>query len=560
MKRSLENCADCLYDLVIIGGGIHGAAIAYHGSRAGFSTLLLEKQDFSGGTSANSLKILHGGLRYLQHMDVKRMRQSIRSRREIMRLAPHLVQPLACLMPAYGHGIRGKEVMRFALLLNDLIGWDRNRGVGSDICLPGGRTIDRKSCLAVVPGLKNKNLHGGIVWHDALSMNTERVVLEYILAAVGAGADAANYAEVTKLALLPNGSSELTVQDKISDEIYCIRGKVVVNAAGPWLDHVLENVGIITPRITRYAMALNIIVNRPIFSDYAVALEGRLAYDDHDAIFKRGKRFYFFVPWRGSTMIGTNYRICTQSPDSFSLRREDIHTMVDEVNRIYRSAELGYGDVTFYHSGLLPMSDRAEREDGSIHLEKHSRIIDYAQSGFPGLLSVKSVKYTTAPSLAWEVIERVSKKVKPSLGNGVVGIRERKSKADDGLQRVPCMEYLRRKYGGQAVAVSRYLGTDEGCGAWISTDPPLLQAEVEYCIAEEMAVSLEDIIMRRTDLGTVQCPPPDVLNRLASFVAEIQGWSRQRERDEINRLISRYAVLDHYDREWSDRVLKRGYA
>jgi len=546
MKRTLEKYKDTLYDLVVIGGGIHGAAIAYHGAKAGFSTLLLEKNDFSGATSANSLKILHGGLRYLQHFNIKRMRQSISSRREIMQMAPHLVRPLGCLMPAYGHGVRGKEIMRAALLLNDLIGWDRNKGIDRDIRLAGGRILDRQSCMAAIPGIAEESLHGGIVWHDALSLNTERMVLEYILAAAHAGADAVNYMEVTQLEKRADSRSELAVSDRISGEKFSVRARCVVNAAGPWLDNLLDISGL-GQQATRYAMALNIVVKRSLFRDYAVALEGSLVYDDQEALIKRGKRLYFFVPWRNSTMIGTNYRVCEQALDSFAVRREDIHTMVDEVNRIYGSAELRYEDVSFYHGGLLPISSAAENDNPNIQLEKHSLIIDHEQSGFSGLLSVRSVKYTTAPSVAWEVIERVGKKIRLYQANRQTVVKGERSAAVLKVRDVPCMGYLQKKYGGLAKKVACYIRSDEGCEAWISVDPPLLEAEVAYCIAEEMAITLEDVVLRRTDIGTVECPPAQVLDRLASLMAKLLGWNTEQKQREIDSVVYRYSLLEHHN-------------
>jgi len=160
MKRDFERIQNTLFDLLVIGGGIQGATICYKAAQHGLRVLLLEKGDFCGSSSANSLKILHGGLRYLQTLDFRRMRDSIRSRHEIMCFAPHLVAPLACIMPAYGHGLKGKEVMRLAMLLNDGISMDRNVGLSPDKCLPAGHSLSKAQCLAQIPGISTDNLHG----------------------------------------------------------------------------------------------------------------------------------------------------------------------------------------------------------------------------------------------------------------------------------------------------------------------------------------------------------------------------------------------------------------
>src|SRR3990172_1319867 len=126
MKRDLKKLKTTEFDIVIIGGGIYGVCAAREAALRGLSVAIIEKDDFGSATSSNSLKIIHGGLRYLQHADFKRMRESITERRNLMRIAPHLVHPLPCIMPTYGHAMKGKEVMNIALFLNDLIGYDRN--------------------------------------------------------------------------------------------------------------------------------------------------------------------------------------------------------------------------------------------------------------------------------------------------------------------------------------------------------------------------------------------------------------------------------------------------
>jgi len=183
MKRDLDNIASQNFDVLIIGGGIHGAAIARETALAGLKTVLIEKKDFSHATSSNSLKIIHGGLRYLQDLNIKRMRESVnikrmresvKSRKEMMRVAPHLVKPLGCVMPLYGWGIKGKEVMRTALFLNDMISYDRNHSLDACQHLLPGKILSKEQCLRYVPGLDQQGLRGACLWYDALAINTER--------------------------------------------------------------------------------------------------------------------------------------------------------------------------------------------------------------------------------------------------------------------------------------------------------------------------------------------------------------------------------------------------
>ncbi|RKY80337.1 glycerol-3-phosphate dehydrogenase/oxidase, partial [candidate division KSB1 bacterium] len=141
MKRNPNELTDREFDVIIVGGGIYGATIAWDAVLRGFSVALIEKDDFGGNTSSNSLKIVHGGLRYLQQLDIKRVRESVRERRIMLTIAPHLVQPLSCLMPTYGHFIKGPEVMFCGMLLNDILSADRNIGVDPLRKIPNCRII-----------------------------------------------------------------------------------------------------------------------------------------------------------------------------------------------------------------------------------------------------------------------------------------------------------------------------------------------------------------------------------------------------------------------------------
>lgn len=163
MKRNIHKLSHDLFDVVIIGGGVYGALISFEMARQGVKTALIEKDDFSHATSANSLKILHGGLRYLQNLNIKRMRKSIKSRRDFIRFAPQLIKPLACVIPLYGYGLKSREIMQTALFLNDIIGKDRNKGIDLEKHLPNGEIISAQKCLDIIPGIQKEGLRGGVM-------------------------------------------------------------------------------------------------------------------------------------------------------------------------------------------------------------------------------------------------------------------------------------------------------------------------------------------------------------------------------------------------------------
>jgi glycerol-3-phosphate dehydrogenase len=179
MTRNLANLSSRVYDVLVIGGGIYGVCIVWDAVLRGLSVALVEKGDFGSATSANSLRVIHGGLRYLQHGDIARMRQSIRERTTFMRIAPHLVHPLPILLPTYGHGLRGKEVLSVASSLDKIIGFDRKRLPDPQKHLPGSRLISKEECIRLFPYVEKENLTGGVIIHDCQMLSSERLVLSF---------------------------------------------------------------------------------------------------------------------------------------------------------------------------------------------------------------------------------------------------------------------------------------------------------------------------------------------------------------------------------------------
>lgn len=539
MIRDIKKLSADALDVLVIGGGVHGATIAYHATKAGYRTAIIDKNDFCGATSSNSLKILHGGLRYLQHLNIKRMRHSLTARKEMMQLTPYLVEPLPCMMPLYGKGLRGKKVMQAALFLNDCISWDRNHDLPPGLHIPKGHIVSKMKCMEVIPGLEAEDLQGASVWYDVLAVNTERVVLEYILQSVNLGARAANYVEATGIEKGADDLYHVTVLDKISHHSHQIKTRFIVNAVGPWIEDSLR-VPPESVKKQKWALALNVVSRKKIFADYAVALEGPSRYEDKDALIKRGKRLYFFVPWRGYTMIGTEYEESSINPDGLQAKSEMIQKMVAEINAIHPPAQLKYEDISFFHAGLLPM--RGKSEDSNIQLEKNSTFFGHKESNFSRMLSVKGVKYTTAPHIAHEIVGFLKKQWPPVLS------KEKQNESSFHAGQWNANEsalrgILEKKYGQRALQILQLLRGEQDDDIWIDKDAQLLKAEVNYLISEEMACTLSDIVFRRTGLGTADCPERKLLVKLSDFMGKILGWDEARKEEEREEVLRRYSPL-----------------
>src|SRR5690606_19226027 len=193
MQRDLDALARSQFDVLVIGGGIYGACIARDAALRGLSVALVEKGDFCSGTSHNSLKIIHSGIRYLQHLDFQRVRESIGERRVWLTIAPHLVQPLKFMIPTQGYLARGPLALQAAVLLHRMLGLDWNRGVADELKIPTGRVYGRSALRRSIPGLPLRGLSGAASWHDGQVVDADRMVIECLESAVQHGAKVANY-------------------------------------------------------------------------------------------------------------------------------------------------------------------------------------------------------------------------------------------------------------------------------------------------------------------------------------------------------------------------------
>ena len=555
MQRNLDRLSELKFDVLIVGGGIQGAALAREAARRGFRTALVEKGDFGHATSSNSLKILHGGLRYLQSLDFKRMRGSIYARNRLMRIAPHLVQPLACTIPTFGHGLRGKHALRFALLLNDWISWDRNQGLEAPNLLPRGKVVSKATCQAWLPISEAGDFTGAAIWYDGLAVNTERLLLAFLEDAFAHGACLANYLEATELRTCANRICGVQATDRISGSSVAIDASTVINAAGPWIESFLPSSAGRLSSPQAWALGLNIVTPKRLVERAAIGLEGASTHSNHSSRPKRGKRFYFFVPWRGHTMIGTSYRRHEGSPDALNVSRRDIEGFIDEINCVHPAAHLAFSDITFFHAGLLPASGSP---NGDVHVvtpDSNFEIFDHSSSGkAAGLFTVKSVKYTAAPYVAERVLERLPLPARPAL-NDAAGSRERidarrRFQSAPGLPAVQpqfgefsVREHLRAHHGpGYEKIVA--LQSESGLGdKLVSSAPPVLAAEVIHAMRHEMAFKLSDVVFRRTGLGTAACPIRETLAAVAELMGRELGWSSEQTQQEIRDVVSRYAVL-----------------
>ncbi len=544
MKRNTQKLKNTHFEILVIGGGIHGATIAREAALRGYKTALVEKGDFGNATSANSLKVIHGGLRYLQHANFPRIRQSIQSRKIFQQVAPHLIDNVPFLVPTYGYGIKSKFVMKTAITLYDLISIDRNKNIPPENYLPNGKTISKNEIKKIIPGIKSEGLTGGAVWYESISNDSERLILEFILQAAEHGAETFNYIMVNKLLADENNITGASVTDLTTGESFDITADFTVVAAGPWLNDFA-----ITPAIQfPLTKAVNVVVDKNLFGKYAVGLESAEEYEDKDAIIKRGKRLYFFVPLHGKTMIGTTYKKYPDSPDNLEITKSDIIEILNEVNRINPLINLTLEDVCFYHVGLLPMEPVSNPAE-DIQPGKHSIIFDSEnENGRKGGIFVKSVKFTTAPSIAIETVNLIDKKTgrRTAIHNGNHFYESAQIKNITKPESLP-EEYftrIRKLYGKKRChRIIDIINENPRTAKLLSETPPVTEAEIIYTVKFEFVRKLKDVILRRTGLGNLNIPSESTVEEIAKILQRELELSESETEQEIFDTLNYYSIL-----------------
>ena len=542
MRRDVAKLAAERFDVVVVGGGIYGVCIARDAALRGLSVALVEKGDFGGATSANSHKIVHGGLRYLQHADFRRMRESIRERAAWLRIAPHLVRPQAFLMPTYGHGLRGREALQAALALNDLLSIDRNRGLDRAQQIPRGRMLSAAECLRLAPGIEPQGLSGGALWYDGLMLSSERLLLSTLRSAAARGAVVANYVEAAEVTRSGGRVAGLRVRDLVGDAEIEVRAHGVIDACGPWTPERRTQSRDDTPDL-RLAKAIN-LVTRPIIGDHAVGLARR--FRGPDGTMRQDRRLFFLVPWHGRTLVGTKYLPYRGTADGLTISEREIDEFLDEINCAYPSARLERTDVRLVHAGLVPMTvDRSGAVD--VELATRHEIRDHALAG---MITVTGVKYTTARGVAEAAVDhllaslgrdapRSSTAREPLFGGDVDRLDESAVRGSASLSSGTARRLI-GCYGSRYGDVVGLCREDAALADPLGAGTEVIGAEIIHAIREEMALHLADVVFRRTELGTAGDPGEEALRRAATFAGRELDWDATRVESELAQVRSQF--------------------
>src|SRR6266404_4823799 len=401
MQRALSRLSGETFDVLIIGGGATGCFTARDAAMRGLSVALVEARDFASATSAHNSKLAHGGLRYLRNFEIALVRESLRERRNLMRIAPHQVRPLPFLLPLYDAGRVERAKLMAGLTLYDLLSYDRNRLEDPAQQLPGHRWLNPKDALARESVLAGKDFEGVFEYHDAQMYMPERIALENLVDADAHGAAIANYAAAEKLLLRDGKVEGCTVRDKMTGTSFDIRARTVLVAAGPWADLFLEQA---TGRCAAHRLirskGIHLLV--PQISRAALTIEA-------------GSGHLFALPWRGHTLLATTDTAFTGDPAGLAVSEGDIEDFLATFRKYLPQADLARDKVEFFYAGLRPLvSDGSPKksEKNSYNVSRRSELVDHGKEGaLDGLFSALGGKWTTSRALAETITDTLAAKL-----------------------------------------------------------------------------------------------------------------------------------------------------
>jgi len=526
--NNLRTLADGSFDLIVIGGGITGAGVARDAALRGLSVALLERRDFASGTSSRSSKLIHGGLRYLQQGDVGLVREAATERYAVRKLAPHLARPVQMLFPIYSRA-------SYAKMSAGLWTYDRLASISDE---ERHRMLSRDEALALEPRLKSEQLYAAGLYYEYLT-DDARLVIEVAKAAVALGAVMANYCAVEQFLFDGTRASGVVVRDHWTGDSFEVRGKTIVNAAGPWVDAVR----LLSEPDDKPRLRLTKGVHLGVRSE-------RIGLSRIVVMNARDKRGVFAIPRGGVTYLGTTDTFYDKPEDYPYVTLDDVRYLLDAANRTFAvEPELTPDDLVNGWAGLRPLL----AQDGKKPSELSRK--DEVMIAGNGLISVAGGKLTTFRRMAERVVDLVAERLQQQgmtlpprrgasesvvLGSGETGDDVAAFAATLALRwpRVGAdvVERLVTLYGSHAERMVDAIGADPVLGERFDLALPLTRAEVEYAVREEMALTLEDVLERRSRL--LLWDPNiglSVAEGVAHSMAGLLGWDAARRQDELAR-------------------------
>ncbi len=522
-KETIEKFQSTEFDILIIGGGITGAGIARDAVLRGLSVALVEKDDFGYGTSSGSSKLVHAGLRYIGQKEFRLVREASVERKKILEMAPHITRPLKFLVPLHSDTILTKNKLRLAVWLYDLFASFRNHTFH--------KILGPKKARKLLPNpIRETNFQGAAIYGDG-QMDDARLTLEIVLSAEEAGAVVLNYCSAQEIKTETTKNSKVKLQDKITGQEFSVQAKTVVYACGHWTDKLVKAIDSTSPLNIRPTKGIHIITKRFYNLEYAVVVP----VDDG--------RIIFLVPFGDYNLIGTTDTDYSDDYDYIPVIQDEVKYLIDAVNYIFPNS-LTENDVVSAYSGLRPLISEESKAESDVS-RKHKIIMVK-----PNVFAITGGKYTTYRAMAKELVDMVES-VNGREGKCITdkvpfsGWVDTRRKGWDAWARIAKENMMIRynlpenvshhllRYGKHYIRLLDDISADPKLKQAISDQRPYIFGEINYFIKYEKAITLRDVLLRRSQIQLSDEQGLDCINEIAGHMGKILDWSNEKIESEV---------------------------
>ena len=517
MKRDFDVLVRETFDLIVVGGGIIGAGIARDAALRGLKTLLLEKEDFAYGTTSRSSRLIHGGLRYLRRLEFRLVRQDMREREILLGIAPHLVHPLPFVIPITRP--LDRVAFAFGMHLYDLLSFDKT--------LPSCHRLSRRETLELEPGLDLEGLVGSYLYYDCQVPFAERLCLENVLSAAEHGALVVNHAEVTGLLRSGNTVCGVQIRDVLSGEVYEAAARVVVNAAGHWVDCVRGMLHSSARPMVRRTKGIHLLTSQ-------VSRNAVIRFARADG------RLFFIIPWQGYSLIGTTDTDYSGDLDAVHAGADDVAYLLAEVRRDFPAVKME--DILYTSAGLRSLAGSGAKRASDV--SRQHKLADHERrDGVGGFVSVLGGKITGYRAIAQETVDLVCRKLgvrvrcrtaEVSLPGAPAVPRERVEQAvqKSGLP-TGTVAHLATLYGSRFSQVLDLACQDVSGGQPICPHCQDILSQVRHSVEEESALTVSDFLLRRSVVGLGPCQGLDAVETVAEEMGRLLRWNAAEKRQQV---------------------------
>ncbi len=511
-------------DLIVVGAGINGIGIARDAALRGLSVVLLEQEDVCAGVSAWSGRLVHGGLRYLEHLDFGLVYESLSERERLFRDAPHLVKPVSWMMPMFRHNQRPGWMVELGMILFDVLSLKKSA--------PWHRYLGRRRTVERFPGVAGEGLKGSVVFYDGQVEYAERLCVELTVDAIDNGADVRTHSRVTAPILSDGHVVGVRYMNTLTGEEGEVLAPIVMNAAGPWIDRLFTVPDRPQPRLNGGTKGSHLIVDPfPGAPTDVVYYESRV-----------DGRLVLVIPWFGRYMLGTTDIRFERDPDYARCDIGEAEYLLGEVNALVPGANLTLDDVLYTYSGVRPLPyvpNKAESKVPRTHV-----LHDHAAHGLPGLITVVGGKLTTFRKLAEDAVDLVMRmrggegrstvtRRRPYPGAIGPSVAETRTRLLAGGAGARTAERLSSLYGSRALAIWNLVTMTPDLARVIDEGAGAIAAEVAFAVRSEFALTLTDVMARRSLLAFEPQHGLAAVDDVIAIMADLLGWDEARRSREI---------------------------